>query len=840
MHWESHPRKQGPPIEPEAAPHPGAPPLRVALGSALGRRTLLAVLLLVLAVAGWAEPTVIRMMAGPGYGIPPKAATDPRSLARRAVFEEFQRQNPDVLVVNAGGLDLVGQQADSLFLMAMAGDNAPDVFYANFRQYYNFIEQGFMRPLDDFVARDPKVLSRVNPLILEVIKSYDGKVYAVPFFQVALGLYYRKDHFQEAGLDPNNPPKTWEEFIQVGRRLAEANPNRIPYAFSNPPGYLWSNFVYQAGGKIVERASGGNWRSAIATPEAAKAVDFFRRMILETWKGKDGKTYGPIAAISPNYSADIAQGKVSMWFAYTNDIVLATANDLSPSLLGAAAMPAGPAGPSNEINAGSWAINSQVTDPKKLDACWRFIQFFAGEEAARINTEKFVEMGMSNLVNPVYLEKFGYADLAAQVDPNYVKANKELFSRGHPEPYGRNVQQVYSVLDSALDRARLDPKRPALDILEETAREMDEKLLGYKPAEVMARQRGWATGILGSLIVVVGALLARSWSRARERKRLEGPVADRLVAGADRRRVYLFIAACLAPAGLSLLIWSYYPLAKGLQIAFQDYRILKGAQWVGLDNFIQVFTSPIFYKSVVNSFVYVALSIAIGFLLPILLALALNEIPRGKVLFRTLFYLPAMTSPIVIAFLWRQFYDKTEAGLLNSLLMPVVDFVNPLLARLGIDALPRTSDWLGDPSLAMFAVVLPGIWAGAGPGSILYLAALKNISPDRYEAADLDGASWVQKIRYITLPGLKPLILINLLGVFIAGFKATENIFVLTFGGPLDATNTMGLEVWKNAFMFLKFGYAAAAAWVMGAILIGFTLLQIRSLLRMRFSTAKM
>jgi multiple sugar transport system permease protein len=139
----------------------------------------------------------------------------------------------------------------------------------------------------------------------------------------------------------------------------------------------------------------------------------------------------------------------------------------------------------------------------------------------------------------------------------------------------------------------------------------------------------------------------------------------------------------------------------------------------------------------------------------------------------------------------------------------------------------------------MFAVVLPGIWAGAGAGSILYLAALKNIAVERYEAADIDGASWVQKIRFITLPGLKPLILINLLGVFIAGFKAMENVFVLTQGGPLNATRTIGLEVWQNAFMFLKFGYATAAAWVMGSILIGFTVIQIKSLLKMRFTTAK-
>ena len=778
----------------------------------------------------------LRMMAGPGYGIPAKEATDPRSIARRAVFEEFQRRNPEVQVMSAGGLDLVGPQADNLFLMAMAGANAPDVFYVNFRQYYNYIDQGFCRPLDDLIARSPQVLDRTGPIIKEVLQSYDGKYYAVPFFHVALGLYFRKDFFLDAGLDPANPPKTWEEMILQGRKLVESNPERSAFVFSMPPGYHWSNFVYQAGGRIVEQDSAGNWRSAIQSKAAEKAVQFFRRLVSETWTGKDGKTYGPVAKVSTDFVNDVKMGKTAMWFAYTNDVALATANDLPVQLVGVSSMPAGPAGPSNEINAGMWAINAAIKDPAKIEACWKFIRFFAEEEAARINTEKFVELGMANLVNPVYLEKFGFKDLADQVDPGYVKANKELFSHGHPEPYGKNCQQVYSVLDGILDKARLEPNTPVADILKFGEREMNEKLIGYKPPEVMAKYRQWAAGIATGFGIMLAAILGVVFYRALKKR---GEEQAGTVPLGLRKRAYTFLAVCLGPAVASLLIWSYYPLSKGLTIAFQDYRITKGASWVGLDNFINVFSSPIFYKSIVNSFVFVGLTILIGFLLPILLALALNEIPKGKVFFRTVFYLPAMTSPIVIAFLWRQLYDKSEQGLLNSLLGPVIEWLNPLVAHLGMGPWPKAFDWLGDPKLAMFAVVLPGIWAGAGPGSILYLAALKNIPAERYEAADLDGANWVQKIMRITLPGIKPLILINLLGVFIGGFKSMENIFVLTFGGPLDATHVMGLEVWKNAFMFLKFGYATAAAWVMGAILIGFTLIQIRSLLKMRFTTAK-
>jgi multiple sugar transport system permease protein len=274
-------------------------------------------------------------------------------------------------------------------------------------------------------------------------------------------------------------------------------------------------------------------------------------------------------------------------------------------------------------------------------------------------------------------------------------------------------------------------------------------------------------------------------------------------------------------------------------IAFQDYRIIKPATFVGLDNFIEVFTQPVFFKSLLNSLLYVTLTITIGFLIPILLAVALNEIPKGTVFLRTVFYLPAMTSGVVIALMWRQFYDRSSEGLLNTLVAPFVGVVNPILKLFQGPQLSEANDWLGNPQLALLAVVLPGVWAGAGPGSILYLAALKNIPDERYEAADIDGASWLSKLWFVTLPGLKVLMGINLLGVFIGGFKAMENVFVLTGGGPLYATHTIGLEVWQNAFMFLKFGYATAAAWVLGAILIGFTVLQIRSLTRVRFSTSR-
>ncbi len=797
------------------------------------RTWLIPILLLLAALAGAQEPITIRMMAGPAMGIPPKEDTNPRSQARRAIFDEFHRQNPGIRVINAGGLELTGDRAESGFLMSMAGDTAPDVFYVNFRQYYNFIDQGFCRPLDDLIAKDPESMTRVNPTILKVLQSYDGKIYAVPWYQVAMALYYRKDHFIEAGLDPHKPPATWDEFYRYGQKIVESKPGRYGFIFAQGPGgraYWWSNFVWQAGGEVVEPGEGNHWKSAIDSDAAATALDFYRKLVKDKWKGPDGKLVGPVSNIAADFNSEIRNGNVSMWFGYTNDVLL-NMQDLNPSLLGIAALPAGPAGRKNEINAGMWAINPAVTDPKKLEACWKFIKYFSGEEAARVNTEQFVQLGMGNLVSPMYLKKFGYSDLLGQVDPEYVKANEEIFQTGHPEPYGRNVQQVYVVVDTALERAQLEDT-PSRQILHDVSSEMNAKLLGYTPPEVMERQRSVARIVLLTVFLLVGAWIGVAWMRARK---LPDTFVERLPAGMSRSTIRRFMFWCVLPAGGSILLWAYYPLFKGLVIAFQDYRIVKGTSWVGLDNFIAVFTYPIFWRSLLNSFLYVALTLVIGFFLPIFLALALNEIPRFKVFFRTVFYLPAMTSGVVIAFLWRQFYDKTDQGLLNTLLAPFINGINALFHT----EIPTANDWLGNPTLAMFAVVLPGIWAAAGPGSILYLAALKNIPAERYEASDLDGASWIKKIRYITMPALMPLILINLLGVFIAGFKAMENIFVLTGGGPLYATHTIGLEIWTNAFMFLKFGYATAAAWVMGSILIGFTLMQIRHLLKMRFTAAK-
>jgi multiple sugar transport system permease protein len=282
----------------------------------------------------------------------------------------------------------------------------------------------------------------------------------------------------------------------------------------------------------------------------------------------------------------------------------------------------------------------------------------------------------------------------------------------------------------------------------------------------------------------------------------------------------------LLPALATIFIWQYIPLIRGSLMAFQDYRIMGSSQWVGLDNFAQVLFDPSFWNALWVTFQFTFWSLAFGFFAPVFLAVLLQEVPLGKVLLRTIYFLPSVVSGLIVIFLWRSFYASD--GLFNQ-----------LLALIGI---PSHMEWLNTPSTALVACILPGVWAGMGPGCLIYLAALKGIPDDLYEAGDLDGANFWQKVRHIVLPSLKPLLIINFVGAFAGAFHSSANILVMTGGGPYTphgATEVTSLLIYYNAFLYLRFGFATTMAWTLGAMLVGFTVIQLKRLSQMEFKTTE-
>jgi multiple sugar transport system permease protein len=168
-------------------------------------------------------------------------------------------------------------------------------------------------------------------------------------------------------------------------------------------------------------------------------------------------------------------------------------------------------------------------------------------------------------------------------------------------------------------------------------------------------------------------------------------------------------------------------------------------------------------------------------------------------------------------------FDPTENGILNQ-----------ILAFFGV----ARHSWLLDPAWAMVCCILPGVWAGAGISSLIYIAALGSLPQEYYEAAAIDGAGIFARLRHVTLPQLAPLMVINFVGAFIAAFQGMGSIFLLTFGGPGDATEVLSLAIWKEAYNNLRFSTATTMAWFLGTALVGFTYLQIRFLRKVEFRRA--
>ena len=253
---------------------------------------------------------------------------------------------------------------------------------------------------------------------------------------------------------------------------------------------------------------------------------------------------------------------------------------------------------------------------------------------------------------------------------------------------------------------------------------------------------------------------------------------------------YLF----LLPALTAFTLVTWYPILSTIIYSFQKVNVAGVQGWVGFSNYERMFGNPIFYTAWQNTLVYVLLSLVMGAMVPIVLALIINEMRGLSSFFQTIVYLPTLIPIAVGLIVWRQIYAPT-GGILNSLLKLVN--IAPQL-------------WLQDPLLAKPALIIIMTWIGAGGATLLYLYALREIPPEIFEAAELDGFSVFQRIRYLALPLLRSRIQIMLVLQIITVAQVFTEPFVLTNGGPASSTTSPVLEIYNIAFTRTDFGLASA------------------------------
>jgi multiple sugar transport system permease protein len=266
------------------------------------------------------------------------------------------------------------------------------------------------------------------------------------------------------------------------------------------------------------------------------------------------------------------------------------------------------------------------------------------------------------------------------------------------------------------------------------------------------------------------------------------------------------------PVIIAFLVFNLYPMALGLYLSFTKWDILSPPTFNGLNNWADLLKDGLLWRAVLQTLYYAVASVAGATALSIALALALNQRLKTIGFYRTFFFLPAVTSLVAIAMVWRWIYN-TEFGVLNA-----------FLGSLGINPV----NWLGDPVLAMPAVILMSIWRSAGFNTVLFLAGLQGVPQEYYEAAEIDGASKWGRFVHITLPLISPTTFFVVVNGLIGSWQVFDQVYILTRGGPLLSTVTVVYLIYSNGFEWYKTGYASAMAYGLFLIIILLTAIQFR------------
>ena len=846
--------------------------------------------------------------------------TDPiRPVTQRVI--KLMKEDPGIRVVMWSGLSLPSGAAGSRrssgrapIMMAIAGKTAPDLLESYFQGIRMDIHQGFLYPLNEWIGDDTNGNGEIDieeakwerwkeiPLILRQAATYEGKVYGIPqAYTHYFGINFRVDLARAAGLDPNRPPETWDEFIYWCQKLTDPK-REVPGALVKrgqraivllPSAGMWLPWVESAGGSPLIQvrtspttgtehefsadesdflAPNGEdltdvksaWRANYACPEGIMAAELFYRLRWMKWL-IDPDTGEPVNLTHENLEERevtvgdrtinftdedvitgvaraetgqrgsekfqmLGRGEVAMITYGISDMEsIGQQAGMDPDLLSWFPFPAKPGHKRMVAVYNNFAtLCEAVGDRPKYerDKVWKVLTAVTDQSVFDARIRRRVLSGMARFVPPMELQRLGFDDYLRDV-PQIVQRNFEELADGTlartTQPFvGIWTPSMVSLHNNLLSLIISDTGETFdyVSALKEIEQKANDAQIFQPGSEALGRYRPAARVVflvLAGLVVLCVVWIVRSMA-----SKQEGSVQE----------VYRgwLPWVLIMPALLLIGLWGYYPLFRGLIMAFQEYRITGNSPFVGLDNFIILALDSSFWASMARTVYFVVLNLVLAFVTPILLAVFLSEVPRGKIFYRTLFFLPQVTSGMVIALLWKLMYEPTPEGLFNQMvgllnLIPLVEI--------------EPQGWLQDPQLAMICCVIPTVWASMGMASLIYLAALKSVPEDIYEASDVDGAGIFAKLRLITLPTLLPLIIINFVGTFVATFQNMGNIFLLTFGGPGEATMVIGMRIWIEAYTNLRFSIATSMAWILGAVLIAFTYFQIRFLRRVEFKRAE-
>lgn len=731
--------------------------------------------------------------------------------ALQSTIQEFEKDHPGVKI--RGERVPAGDEYRQKLLVEQAAGLAPDVIFCG-GNYAEFATRGILADLKPYLQKDSSVnLSEYYPQLIKFF-TIDNKLYALPRDIAPMGLvYYNKKLFDQAGIPYPDGSWSWDyvphpergnqDFLTVAQKLSKLKSNDGKQIFGYGAGVtVWTlnNFVYSSGTDFVDDIFNPT-KLNYNDPRIIKAMQLTSDMMYK-YNVSPSSTELQAAAVGTHEL--FAQGHIGM---YVTGIweVPRFRDEIKDFDWDIAWFPKGPTGIRGVATGWSgYGITSATKHPQEA---WEFLKYIAGAKGL------------------TYLAKTGLAQPAiARI------ADSPLWIDGkRPQNRRLTVEEVPYVHSDVLSskwpeiNAIINPK---LELVWNNTMTADKAVASFMP---VAQQKldqlnhpkvypilNWGSGLIFMLMVVAG-LVAWVWQGARQDIKSGRKLGNK----AEIKTGYLFISPWLIGVSIFLLA----PMLVSMLLAFSSWDMISTAKWVGLDNFAEMGKDDRFWQSLKVTGIYTLFSVPIGIIGSLLLALLLNTKIKGQPLFRTLYYIPAISSAVAASLIWLRIFNP-ESGLLNYLVSTL--HLTPLFHALGLtDPAKNYVNWLGSEKTALASLIMMSIW-GIGGGMVIFLAGLQGIPQSYYDAAEVDGANVWQKFRHVTLPLLTPTIFFNLVMGVIGSFQVFTQGFVMTAGGPNNATLFYVLYLYQNAFQFLKMGYASALAWVLFVIILYCTVLQLK------------
>jgi multiple sugar transport system permease protein len=687
------------------------------------------------------------------------------------IAAEFMKRHPQVQVE----IESIPANYKQKILTSIAAGTVADVFLLDSPIIPALLNKGVLIDLNPYLSGEGIDPEDFFPNVLNIFQKGDA-LYAIPKDFTPIMMYYNKRMFDKNNVPYPSNDWTWDDYLHLAQQLTRDTDgdgawDQFGTVFRNYF-YLWQPWIWMTGGDVMNPA-GTSAMGYFNSPETERALQFLidLRNKYKVAPAHAGSTTGEAEEGAAGgvtgmfYSERLGMIPNGHWWLITLKKYLKS-GELD---VGVVPLPY-PASDqkANVIYAAGWCV-PKITPHREWAI--KAAAFFSGELASRIRSELAIGIPANKKVAEEQLAKDPYG--FEQVFLEEVQYGRQSWGTVIDE-----FTRIEKITQQAVEQV-LVGGRDIHEAFTEAAQEIDEELkrTARFSSQVTELKGSWE--ILGFLLLITGAALALAaffYFRHSSRER------EKLIQG------YAF----LTPSFIVLLIFIFTPLFFSLYLSFHQWNVVSSNKpFVALDNFSQLF---------------------LGMMISLFIAILMNRNIRGINLLRTIFFLPSVASFVAVALVWQWMYHP-EFGLLNYLL----SFLG--IARIG---------WLTEPSLALLSIMVLSIWMGIGYQMVIFLAGLQSIPEEIYEVSLIEGANAWQRFWYITLPLLKPTTFFVLITSVISSFQVFTLVYVMTQGGPLQSTDVVVFHIYKNAWDYLKMGYASAISWVLFIVIMFITWTQFR------------